>query len=79
MSSESNSKRGVSLSLALFALVLGLAAGAGTMLWLWKSGAPAGPMEAAQAATPGGGPCNGKPPKLYRNPMGAPDTSPVPK
>src|SRR6266851_2196168 len=31
----------------------------------------------AQAAT--GGPCNGKPAKLYRNPMGAPDTSPVPK
>jgi Cu(I)/Ag(I) efflux system membrane fusion protein len=25
------------------------------------------------------GPCNGKPAKLYRNPMGAPDTSPVPK
>lgn len=31
----------------------------------------------AQAAETG--PCNGKRPKYYRNPMGAPDTSPVPK
>jgi Cu(I)/Ag(I) efflux system membrane fusion protein len=79
MSNGSSSKRGVALSLALFTLVLGLAGGAGAVLWLWKAGAPAGPMEAAQAAAPGGGPCNGKPAKLYRNPMGAPDTSPVPK
>jgi membrane fusion protein, copper/silver efflux system len=79
MSNESNSKRRVSLSLALVALVLGVTAGAGAVLWWWKGGAPAAPMEAAQAAAPGGGPCNGKPAKLYRNPMGAPDTSPVPK
>lgn len=79
MSDGSSSKRGVALSLALFTLVLGLAGGAGAVLWLWKAGAPAGPTEAAQAAAPGGGPCNGKPAKLYRNPMGAPDTSPVPK
>jgi Cu(I)/Ag(I) efflux system membrane fusion protein len=31
----------------------------------------------AQVASPG--PCNGRPVKFYRNPMGAPDTSPVPK
>lgn len=79
MSSESNSKRRVSLSLALVVLALGVAAGAGAVLWLWKGGAPGVPMEAAQAAAPSGGPCNGKPAKLYRNPMGAPDTSPVPK
>jgi len=60
-------------------LVLGVAAGAGAVLWLWKSGAPAAPMNAATAAAPSGGPCNGKPAKLYRNPMGSPDTSPVPK
>lgn len=69
------------MSLALFALVLGLAVGAGAVLWLWKRGGPAALMDAASAATaaPGGGPCNGKPAKLYRNPMGAPDTSPMPK
>ncbi len=33
----------------------------------------------AQAQASESGPCNGKPAKLYRNPMGAPDTSPVPK
>jgi membrane fusion protein, copper/silver efflux system len=79
MSNGSNSKRGAALSLASFALVLGLAAGAGAVLWLWKGTTPGAPMEAAQAAAPAGGPCNGKPAKLYRNPMGAPDTSPVPK
>ncbi len=79
MSNGSSSTRGVTLSLALLGLVLGLAVGAGAVLWLWKGNAPGAPMEAAQAAAPGGGPCNGKPAKLYRNPMGAPDTSPVPK
>ena len=79
MPNESSPKRGVGLSLALFALVMGAAAGAGAVLWLWKGGVPAVPMEAAQAAVPAGGPCNGKPAKFYRNPMGAPDTSPVPK
>ena len=42
--------------------------------------APANNPNAAQAQTAAvTGPCNGKPAKLYRNPMGAPDTSPVPK
>lgn len=79
MSNGSSSKRGAALSLALLGLVLGLAAGAGAVLWLWKGNILGAPMEAAQAAAPGAGPCNGKPAKLYRNPMGAPDTSPVPK
>lgn len=77
MSNGSSSKRGAALSLASFALVLGLAAGA--VLWLWKGTTPGPPMEAARAAAPAGGPCNGKPAKLYRNPMSASDTSPVPK
>lgn len=79
MSNGSSSKQGVSLSLALLGLVLGLAAGAGAVLWLWKGNTLGAPMEAAKAAAPDAGPCNGKPAKLYRNPMGAPDTSPVPK
>jgi Cu(I)/Ag(I) efflux system membrane fusion protein len=79
MSNASNSKRGVALPLALFILLAGLAGGAGAVLWLWKGSPPTGPMGMAEAATPGGGPCNGKPAKLYRNPMGAPDTSPMPK
>ncbi len=79
MSSQSSSRRGVALSLVLVALVLGVAAGAGAVLWLGKSSAPAASMDAATAAAPSSGPCNGKPAKLYRNPMGAPDTSPVPK
>lgn len=79
MSNASNSKRGVALPLALFILLAGLVGGAGAVLWLWKGSPPTGPMGMAEAATPGGGPCNGKPAKLYRNPMGAPDTSPMPK
>ena len=79
MSNASNSKRGIALPLALFILLAGLAGGAGAVLWLWKGSPPTGPMGMAEAATPGGGPCNGKPPKLYRNPMGAPDVSSTPK
>ena len=79
MSNASNSKRGVALPLALFILLVGLAGGAGSVLWLGKGSPAAGPMGMAEAATSSGGPCNGKPAKLYRNPMGAPDTSPMPK
>jgi Cu(I)/Ag(I) efflux system membrane fusion protein len=79
MSNGSSPQRGAALSLAVLGLVLGLAAGAGAVLWLWKGNRPGAPMEAAQAAAAGAGVCNGKPAKLYRNPMGAPDTSPVPK
>lgn len=77
MSNRSSSKRSGALSLALLVLVLGL--GAGAVLWLWKGITLGTPMEAVQAAAAAGGPCDGKPAKLYRNPMGAPDTSPVPK
>ncbi len=66
------------MSLVLAALVLGGAAGAGAVLWMQKSGGGVS-MDAPTAAPPNGGPCNGKPAKLYRHPMGAPDTSPVPK
>ena len=79
MSNASNSKRGVALPLALFILLAGIAGGAGGVLWLGKGGPPAGPMGMAEAATSSSGPCNGKPAKLYRNPMGAADTSPMPK
>jgi Cu(I)/Ag(I) efflux system membrane fusion protein len=79
MSKASNSKRGVALPLALFTLLAGLAGGAGSVLWLGKGGPSAGPTGMAEAATSSGGPCNGKPAKLYRNPLGAPDTSPMPK
>jgi Cu(I)/Ag(I) efflux system membrane fusion protein len=79
MSEVENRKAGRVLATATVATLVGLAVGAGAVLWLWKGGAPAAPMETAQAATPGGGPCGGKPAKLYRNPMGAPDTSPVAK
>lgn len=79
MSNGSSPKRSAALSLAFLGLALGLGVGAGALLWLWKGTASSMPMEAAQAAAPGGGPCNGKAAKLYRNPMGAPDTSPVPK
>jgi Cu(I)/Ag(I) efflux system membrane fusion protein len=79
MSNASHSRRGVALPLALFILLAGLAGGAGAALWLWKGSPSRGPMGMAEAATPGSGPCNGKPPKLYRNPMGAPDVSSTPK
>lgn len=81
MSNAPHSKRSHAPAFVLFALLVGMAAGAGAVLWMWKGGGTAGPgpMSSAEAAGPSSGPCNGKPAKLYRNPMGAPDTSPVPK
>ncbi|MGE0853176.1 MAG: efflux RND transporter periplasmic adaptor subunit [Hyphomicrobiaceae bacterium] len=87
MSNIPASKRSHALALVAFALLLGTTAGAGAVLWLWKGGPSAssitslimGPMSTAEAADASTGPCNGKPAKFYRNPMGAPDTSPVPK
>jgi len=68
------------VAIALIALLLGGAAGAAAVLWMWKGGDSTSPMSSAEAAGPTPtGPCNGKPAKFYRNPMGAPDTSPVPK
>lgn len=80
MSSTPHSKRAHAVAIALIALLLGGAAGAAAVLWMWKGGGSTSPMSSDEAAghTPTG-PCNGKPAKLYRNPMGAPDTSPVPK
>jgi len=81
MSNAPHSKRSHAPAFVLFALLVGMATGAGAVLWMWKSGGTtgSGPMSSADAAGPSTGPCNGKPAKLYRNPMGAPDTSPVPK
>ena len=80
MSSTPRSKRAHAVAIALIALLLGGAAGAAAVLWMWKGGGSTSPMSSAEAAGPTPtGPCNGKPAKLYRNPMGAPDTSPVPK
>jgi len=78
MSEIKNRKAGGVLATATVAVLVGLAAGAGTMLWL-RGGMPpvAAPSDPAPAKA--SGPCNGKPATLYRNPMGAPDTSPVPK
>ena len=49
----------------------------------WSDAAPQpsarSPSVAQAPAAEASGPCNGKPAKYYRNPMGAPDTSPVPK
>src|SRR5260221_393818 len=58
------------LALAIPVVLIGLAAAAQP---------PSRDANVAQAQAATGGPCNGKPAKLYRNPMGAPDTSPVPK
>jgi Cu(I)/Ag(I) efflux system membrane fusion protein len=77
MSNVSSSKRSFALPLALFILLVGIGGGAGTVLWLGKGIQLAGQTSMAEATR--GGPCNGKPAKLYRNPMGAPDTSPMPK
>jgi Cu(I)/Ag(I) efflux system membrane fusion protein len=58
------------LALAIPVVLIGLAAAAQP---------PSRDANVAQAQAATGGPCDGKPAKLYRNPMGAPDTSPVPK
>jgi Cu(I)/Ag(I) efflux system membrane fusion protein len=77
MSSFLGSRPGRGLSLALLAAMLGAAAGAGVVLWGEKRAAPAMPMAAAPVAKPAEA-CRGKA-RFYRNPMGLPDTSPVPK
>jgi Cu(I)/Ag(I) efflux system membrane fusion protein len=78
MSEIENRKIGRVLAIATVATLVGLAVGAGAMLWL-RGGMP--PVVAVNdpAPTKASGPCGGKPAKLYRNPMGTPDTSPVPK
>jgi len=78
MSEIENRKTGRVLATATVAAVVGLAAGAGAMLWL-RAGMPPIASVSDPAPTKASGPCGGKPVKLYRNPMGTPDTSPVPK
>ena len=62
----------------MVAAVVGLAAGASAMLWL-RGGIPPIAFGTDPAPIKASGLCGGKPAKLYRNPMGTPDTSPVPK
>jgi len=78
MSEIENRKAGRVLAIAMVAAVVGLAAGAGAMRWL-RGGMPPVASVSDPAPTKASGPCGGKPAKLYRNPMGTPDTSPVPK
>src|SRR5882757_5763849 len=80
MSNELGLRPGRGLWLALLAAAIGAAAGAGAVLWSWKGATPPGPMGVAEAAgnEKPSGVCGGKV-KFYRNPMGAPDTSPAPK
>ena len=78
MSEIENRKTGRVLTAATVAAVVGLAVGAGAMLWL-RGGMPPVASASDPAPTKASGPCGGKPAKLYRNPMGTPDTSPVPK
>ena len=78
MSEIKNRKTGGVLATAMVAALVGLAAGAGAMLWL-RGGMPPFDSVSDPAPTKASGPCGGKPAKLYRNPMGSPDTSPVPK
>jgi len=77
MSEIENRKTGRVMATAMVAALAGLAVGAGTMLWVRNGTSPIVGVDAAPAKL--SGPCAGKPAKLYRNPMGAPDTSPIPK
>jgi Cu(I)/Ag(I) efflux system membrane fusion protein len=71
-------KSGRVFAIAAATAVAGFAVGAAVMFW--GEIGPSAPARAAMAEpAKATGPCNGKPAKLYRNPMGAPDTSPVPK
>lgn len=86
MSNSSGSRASRRLALVTLAALLGVAGGAGAVLWAWKGAAwkagwslvPAAIPEATASETPAGA-CGGGKVKYYRNPMGAPDTSPVPK
>ncbi len=70
------------LTITIAGVLVGLVMGGGTVT-RWTDAAsqpsPGGPSVAQAQATTASGPCNGKPAKYYRNPMGTPDTSPVPK
>lgn len=79
MSNIDGRKAGRGFAIALVAALLGVVAGAGAMLWLGRdlpfAATLASPSSVVATVT---GACGGKV-KYYRNPMGSPDTSPVPK
>ena len=77
MSNIEGRKAGRRFAIAFVAALAGAAAGAGTVLWLNGAQPSSASMAISEAPAPSG-PCGGKV-KYYRNPMGAPDTSPVPK
>ena len=80
MSNIEGRKAGRGFAIALVAALVGIAAGASTILWLrgdlTLAATIASPAPVVAMAT---GACGGGKVKYYRNPMGAPDTSPVPK
>src|SRR5260370_13527083 len=78
MSELESRKTGRVRATATVAAVVALAAGAGGVLWLRGGMRPIASVS-DPAPTKASGPCGGKPAKLYRNPMGTPDTSPVAK
>jgi Cu(I)/Ag(I) efflux system membrane fusion protein len=79
MSNIDGRKAGRGFAIALVAALLGVVAGAGATLWLRGDLPLAAPMTSpSPAVATETGACGGKV-KYYRNPMGAPDTSPVPK
>lgn len=80
MSTDSLARPGRGLVIVVLAAALGAAGGGVAVLWAWKGAAPLAQMGVAEAAAerPAGA-CGGGKVKYYRNPMGLPDTSPVPK
>ena len=78
MSNIEGHKAGRGLAIASVAALVGIVAGAGAMLWL-RGDLPLAVTMPSPASAPTTGACGGGKVKYYRNPMGAPDTSPVPK
>ena len=79
MSNIEGRKAGRGFAIAFVAALAGTAARAGTVLWLnGAQPSTASTASSSSEAPAPTGPCGGKV-KYYRNPMGAPDTSPVPK
>ncbi len=76
---NTNSPRRGGIAIACAAVAVGIAIGASAMLWLREARPALSSFAAVATPPPLTGPCNGKPPRLYRNPMGAPDVSTVPK
>jgi Cu(I)/Ag(I) efflux system membrane fusion protein len=79
MSNIEGRKAGRGFAIAFVAALAGTAVGAATALWLNGVKPFTASMASSSSEAPApAGPCGGKV-KYYRNPMGAPDTSPVPK